>query len=468
MDIQIPKQLFEIVEKFDREKFEVYIVGGAVRDVLLGNKTYDWDVTTNATPDEMLNLFSDAFYNNQYGTVGIPNKIEGERPYEITTFRTETGYTDTRHPDVVNWGKTLEEDLSRREATISAMAFQPVFSEKRKKVMSGNYVTCSVNLIDPYNGKADLDHKTFRAVGNPDERYKEDALRMIRAIRISAQLGFQIEEKTFEGIKKNAHLINNIAKERVRDELLKIFQSQYPSDGMLLLKNSGLMKETLPEMDATFGIEQKSPGRHHIYDVGTHSLMSLKNCPSKDPIVRFAAFIHDSGKAKTFKKLENGTITFYNHELVSANNAYNIAKRLRFSRKSTDKLIKLVRWHQFTVDERQTDSAIRRFIKNITPEYVTDILDLRVGDRLGGGASETSWRLEEFKKRLVEVQKQPFTVRDLKIDGNDVMEILDIKPSPKVGQILEQLYTGVVEKKYNNTKEDLVKALKNLHQQKVE
>ncbi len=469
MDIQIPKQLLEIIEKFNEKNFKVYIVGGAVRDVLLGNKTYDWDITTNATPDEMLKTFSDAYYNNQYGTVGIPNKIEGERPYEITTFRTEAGYTDTRHPDIVSWGKTLEEDLSRREATISAMAFQPILTKHQKSSKSEDYVYCNVELIDPYNGKRDLDNKTFRAVGNPDERYKEDALRMIRAIRISAQLGFKIEEKTFGGIQKNAHLINNIAKERVRDELLKIFQSQYPSDGMLLLKNSGLMKEILPEMEATFGVEQKSPGRHHIYDVGTHSLMSLKNCPSKDPIVRFAAFIHDSGKAKTFKRLENGTITFYNHELVSANNAYNIAKRLKFSKKSTDKLIKLVRWHQFTVDERQTDSAIRRFIKNVTIQYVGDILDLRVGDRLGGGASETSWRLEEFKKRLIEVQKQPFTVRDLKIDGNDIMEILNIRPSPQVGQILEQLYADVVEKKLKNTKEDLVKSLKELPtRQKVE
>ncbi len=462
MDIQIPKQLFEILNKFDKERFEVYIVGGAVRDVLLGKNTYDWDVTTNATPEQMLNIFSDAFYNNQFGTVGIPNKIEGERPYEITTFRTETGYTDTRHPDIVNWGKTLEEDLSRREATISAMAFQPIFLEKRTKTKPANYTAIAVNLIDPYNGKNDLDNKIFRAVGNPEERYREDALRMIRAIRISAQLGFEIEEKTFAGIQKNAQLINNIAKERVRDELLKIFQSDYPSEGMLLLRNSGLMKEIIPEMESTFGVEQKSPGRHHLYDVGTHSLMSLKNCPSKDPLVRFAAFIHDSGKAKTFKKLESGTITFYNHELISANNAYNIAKRLRFSRKSTEKLVKLVRWHQFTVDEKQTDSAIRRFIKNITPEYVNDILDLRIGDRLGGGATETSWRLEEFKKRLVEVQKQPFTVRDLKINGNDIMKILNITPGPQVGEILEKLFCKVVENKIDNSKEDLVKAAKDL------
>lgn len=466
MDIQIPKQLFDIIKIFEKNKFEIYIVGGAVRDILTGNATYDWDLTTNATPNEMLKILKDAYYDNQFGTVGIPNEIENSRPYEITTFRTESGYSDTRHPDIITWGKTLEEDLSRREATISAMAFgirQEGKKVKRSKSDTKNglsLVTCNVELIDPYNGKEDLYNKIFRAVGIPDERYREDALRMIRAIRISAQLGFTIEENTFYGIKKNTPLINNIAKERVRDELLKIFKSPYPYEGMILFRNSGLMKEILPEMEETFGIDQKSPGRHHVYDVGTHSLMSLKNCPSKDPIVRFATFIHDSGKAKTYKKTENGIITFYNHELISTNIAFAIAKRLKLSNKDTNKLIKLVRWHQFTVDERQTDSAIRRFIKNVTPEYITDMLDLRVGDRLGGGAAESSWRLEEFKKRLIEVQKQPFTIRDLKIDGNEVMKILGLKPGPKVGEILEDLFDRVVEKKTENTKEALMEEVK--------
>jgi len=393
----------------------------------------------------------------------ISNEIDGKRPYEITTFRTESGYSDTRHPDSVTWGKTLDEDLSRREATISAMAFQ--ITSKMAGSYSNNQESkefaINVELIDKYNGKRDLDEKIFRAVGNPDERYREDALRMMRAIRISSQLGFTIEEKTFNGIKNNAGLINKIAKERVRDELLKIFQSSYPYEGMVLFHNSGLLKEVLPEMEVTFGIEQKSPGRHHIYDVGTHSLRSLKNCPSKDPIVRFATFIHDSGKARTYKKSETGLITFYNHELVSTTNAYNIAKKLRFSNKDTERLTKLVRWHQFSVDERQTDSAIRRFIRNVGVKNVKDMLDLRVGDRLGGGATETSWRLEEFKNRLIDVQKQPFAVSDLKINGNDVMTALNIKPGKKVGEALKQLFKKVVEKKVDNNKEDLLKELQN-------
>ena len=463
MDIQISKQLYKIIKTFQDNNYEIFIVGGAVRDILTKNITYDWDLTTNATPEEMLKILPDAYYDNQFGTVGVSNEIDGKRPYEITTFRTESGYSDTRHPDNVSWGKTLEEDLSRREATISAMAFQIIskIDMSISKFQKSQDATIEVNLIDKYDGKKDLDEKIFRAVGNPDERYREDALRMMRAIRISSQLGFAIEDKTFNGIKNNAGLIYKIAKERVRDELLKIFQSPYPYEGMILFRNSGLLKEVLPEMEVTFGVEQKSPGRHHIYDVGTHSLMSLKYCPSKDPIVRFATFIHDSGKAKTYKKSETGVITFYNHELVSTTNAYNIAKRLRFSNKDTERLTKLVRWHQFSVDERQTDSAIRRFIRNVELKNVKDILDLRVGDRLGGGATETSWRLEEFKKRLIDVQKQPFTVSDLKIDGNDVMTTLNIKPGKKVGEVLNQLFKKVVEKKVDNTKEDLLKELQN-------
>ncbi|MCH7640919.1 HD domain-containing protein, partial [Patescibacteria group bacterium] len=218
----------------------------------------------------------------------------------------------------------------------------------------------------------------------------------------------------------------------------------------------------LPELEKTFGVEQKSPGRHHIHDVGTHSLLSLKNCKSQDPIVRFATLIHDIGKPQTYKKLKNGVITFYNHEVVGARKAKEIARRLRFSKKQEDKLWRLVRYHQFTVNEHQTDSAIRRFIRNVTKQYVPDMIDLRVGDRLGGGARETSWRLEDFKKRLIEIQKQPFTVHDLKITGNDVMGELKLKPGPKVGEFLEKLYAEVVEKKVDNTKKDLMKRLKKI------
>ncbi len=285
---------------------------------------------------------------------------------------------------------------------------------------------------------------------------------MMRAVRIAAELGFTIEEKTFEAIKKNAALIGKIARERIKDELFKLLASPNPYDGMMLFRNSGLMAEILPELEKTFGVEQKSPGRHHIHDVGTHSMLSLKNCKSEDPLVRFATLIHDIGKPQTYRKLKTGVITFYNHEIVSTTTAKKIAERLRFSNKETGRLIRLVRWHQFTVDERQTDKAIRRFIKRVGKENIKDMLDLRVGDRLGGGARETSWRLEDFKKRLVEVQKQPFTVHDLKITGNDVMKELKLKPGPKVGEILEKLFEEVEDKKLPNEKKGLLKRLKEL------
>jgi len=446
MSLRIPQEVENLAKKFAGAGFELYVVGGAVRDYLMGKLIYDWDFATNGTPEQILEVLGeDAFYDNKFGTVGFPYK-EGERPFEVTTFRTETTYSDSRHPDEVKWGTTLEEDLLRRDFTINAMALQVGKEE----------------IIDLYDGQKDIKKKLIRAVGDPIERFSEDALRMMRAVRIAAELGFTIENGTFEAIKMHVSSIQRIARERVRDELLKIMGSSYPHEGVLMLHSTGLMEEILPELSKTFGVEQKSPGRHHIYDVGTHSLMSLKNCKSVDPIVRFATLIHDIGKPVTFKKSNKGLITFYNHEVVGARIAKNIANRLRFSKKDTEKLWKLVRWHQFTVDEHQTDKAVRRFIKKVGTENIEDMLALRVGDRLGGGATETSWRLEEFKKRLIEVQKQPFSVHDLKIKGDDIMKELNIKPSPKVGEILNKLFEDVVEKRVENGKEALLARLKDV------
>jgi len=452
MKIESNEFVDEILKKFEKKGFEIYIVGGSVRDVLGKRPVSDWDFTTNATPEEILKIFPEGFYDNIFGTVGISHE-SSEKPYEITTFRREFGYSDSRRPDKVEWGRSLEEDLSRRDFTINAMALRQIHDKPSE-----------FDLIDPFNGQKDLDAKLIRAVGDPNERFGEDALRMMRATRIAAELGFAIEEETIIAIKANAGLINKIAKERVKLELFKTFASLDPSHGMVLFRETGLMAEILPEMEKTFGVEQKSPGRHHIYDVGTHSLMSLKNCKSEDPLVRFATFIHDSGKPQTYKKSKEGLITFYNHEVVSANIAENIADRLRFSNQEKDKFVRLVRWHQFSVGENQTDSALRRFIRNVGIENVPDMLELRVGDRLGGGARETSWRLEEFKRRLIEVQKEPFSIRDLKIDGNDVMKALQLEPGPKVGEVLEKLFEEVIEKKLPN---DVVSLLARLEEFKT-
>jgi tRNA nucleotidyltransferase (CCA-adding enzyme) len=443
VDIQLPKSVQEILDKFDKAGFEIYIVGGAVRDIIMVRLTNDWDFTTNATPEEILTIIPGGLYNNQFGTVFTDNPDDPKRPHEITTFRKEEGYTDFRHPEKITWGKSLEEDLARRDFTINSLALDK-----------------NLKIIDLYKGQEDIKNKLIRTVGDADARFGEDALRMMRAVRIGAEIGFLIEDATFEAIKKNAPLINKIAKERVKEELFKILASPNPYDGIVLFRNSGLMQEILPEMEKCFGVEQKSPGRHHIYDVGDHLLMSLKNCKSTDTVTRFATLIHDIGKAQTYRKLESGIITFYNHEMVSTKIAQNLADRLRFSNKERDKFIKLIRWHQFTVDERQTDSALRRFLRNVGLENVEDMLALRVADRLGGGARETSWRLEEFKTRIIEVQKQPFSVNDLKIDGNDVMKELNLKPGPEVGKILNDLFDKVVEKKIDNEKATLLKTLK--------
>lgn len=446
--LHIPPHVQQTISLFNSHGYEIYIVGGIVRDAFLGRPLIDWDMTTNATPEEMLAMVPDSFYDNKYGTVGVKDEV---KPLEITTFRTEMGYSDRRHPDQIKWGKSLEEDVQRRDFTINSMALRPIKNKRDE-----------FDLIDIYGGKEDLDNKLIRAVGNADERFHEDALRMMRAVRIGAQLHFAIEEETYAAIQRNAQKITDIAWERIREELLKILASDYPADGYLLLRNTGLGQYVLPEMEKTFGVEQKSPGRHHIYDVGTHSVESLRHCPSPDPITRLATLIHDVGKVRTQRVFPDGKITFYNHEMESEKIAKQIAERLRFSNEQKDKLVRLVRWHQFSVDEHQTDSALRRFVKNTGVENIPDMLALRTGDRLGGGARETSWRLEEFKKRIVEVQKQPFSIPDLKINGRDVMEIKGVEPGPQVGWYLNEIFKMVTEEGVPNEREALIQKLKEL------
>lgn len=464
MIFNLPNEVYKILNTFSKQGIEIYIVGGAVRDFLMQKTIVDWDYTTNATPEQILSLFKDAFYNNQFGTVGIPSQDICLKPHEITTYRTEQGYSDSRRPDKVSWGSSLLEDLKRRDFTINAMALglnknkEIETSEISAKINDKNKLT--LYLHDPYGGQKDLIKKFIRAVGDPTERFMEDALRMMRAVRIATELNFKIEKSTLNAIKSSAGLINKISGERVRDELFKILCSPHPAEGILLLDETDLLEKILPELKKAFGVEQKSPQRHHIYDVGTHLINSLKEVKTTDPIVRLAVLIHDIGKPQTFKKQENNVITFYNHEVIGARIANQIADRLKLSKIQKDRLWKLVRWHQFSVDENQTDSAIRRFINKIGKENIEDMLELRRADRIGSGARETSWRTEDFKKRLIEVQKQPFTVHDLKITGHDVMRELNLKAGPKIGKILNELFLKVENKKIPNEKEALIQELK--------
>lgn len=441
---QLPVFVTEFLKTFTDKNYQIYVVGGSVRDLILGKEVKNWDFTTSAKPEEIIALFPDSFYNNQFGTVGIPLEVKGEtNVFEVTTYRKESDYTNTRHPDSVEWTDNVVEDLARRDFTINAMAYD------------------GETLVDPYGGQKDLQDHLIKAVGNPDTRFQEDALRLMRGIRFTAQLGFLIEKETHTSITKNAALITRISVERIREELFKILASEHPAEGILFLKNTELLQYILPELDICFSIPQKSPKRHHIYDVGTHCVMALKHCPSTNVITRFATLIHDIGKAKTFRKdSETEVITFYNHEVVGAKQTEEIAKRLKLSNKDKEKLVTLVARHQFTVTEELTDKAIRRFIREVGLENIQDMLDLRTGDRVGSGSTATSWRLDLFKKRIEEVQQEPFAIKDLKIDGHDIMIELNIKPGPQLGNILKKLFNDVEEGKVKNARKALIDHIK--------
>jgi tRNA nucleotidyltransferase (CCA-adding enzyme) len=441
MKTSLPAPIKKIVKAFKSNSFEIYLVGGAVRDMIMKRTVSDWDLTTNATPSQIQHIFpKNSFYNNKFGTVGI---VFENDVYEVTTFRKESDYKDKRHPEKISWGKTINDDLSRRDFTINAIAVDLFFKNNQ----------LTRKIIDPYKGREAIKNKLIIAVGNPDERFSEDALRMMRAIRIGSQLGFLIEENTFASIIKNSKLIKNISWERIREEFFKILISPNPDQGIVFLLNAKLLKHIIPELIVGRGIDQ---AKHHTDDVWTHSLKSLKFAPSKDPIVKLATLIHDIGKPETAKG-DGEERTFFNHEIAGAKIANTIGHRLKLSKNDLVRLRKLVRWHQFSVDEKQTDKALRRFIKNVGKNNLQDVLKVRTGDRLGSGVKKTSWRTELFKKRLVEVQKQPFSIKDLKINGQDVMKNLNIPPGPKVGEILKTIFAEVEENIELNDRKKLLK-----------
>lgn len=462
----MPEEVTEMILKFKKVCHQIYIAGGAVRDILMGKQVSDWDFTTDAKPEEILKILPEGFYDNKFGTVGVSAKNtsgagfvptdalspEADSPvFEITTMRKEGNYKDYRHPAQVAWTNKIAEDLARRDFTVNAMALG---IEPGKSPLT---------LIDPFGGKKDLENKLIKAVGNPAQRFAEDALRLMRAVRLSAELDFQIEEKTFQAIRDNASSVTNIAWERIRDELFKILASDNAYEGIVNLKEAGLLRIILPELERCFGIAQEGPKHDRVYDIGQHSLLTLKHTASADPLVRFAALLHDTGKAETVKVGSDGNVTFYGHDVAGGKIVLRIARRFNLSNKQTDKLYRLVRWHLFTVDERQTDSAVRRFIKNVGLENIKDMVVLRIGDRLGGGTQKAvSWRMEKFEGRIKEVLKKPFSVSDLKVNGDDVMKTLNIKPGPKVGQILQKLFEEVLEDSSKNNREYLLGKVSNL------
>jgi poly(A) polymerase/tRNA nucleotidyltransferase (CCA-adding enzyme) len=456
--MKIPKEILNIINKLQKADFETYLVGGCVRDLLLkspsADKPKDWDITTNARPEEIQKMFPDSIYENQFGTVAVKTKAKDLtlKIIEITTFRKEGKYTDKRHPDTITFAKTLEEDLSRRDFTINAMAIE---IQKSK-----------IKIIDPFNGQKDLKDKLIRTVGNPDERFQEDALRLMRAIRFSCELNFNLEAKTLAAIKKNSSLLRFIAKERIRDEFIKIINTPNASKGLLLLQETNLLKQFIPEIEKGIGVSQN---KHHIYTVWEHLWRSLDYASQKNYSleVRLASFFHDIGKPTT-KEGEGKDATFYNHEIVGAKIARQILTRLKFPGDQADKILLLVRYHGFVYDpEITTDAAIRRLLIKVGKDNISALAQVREADRIGSGCPKAvPFRLRHFlfkiEKVIQQLEGKEPSLKMLKINGNDVMEILKIQPGPKIGFLLNILLEEILDEPEKNKKEYLEKKLKEL------
>lgn len=446
--MNIPAPILQVLEKLSEAGYEAYVVGGSVRDFLLGTEPKDWDVTTDAHPEQIQEVFPDSFYENTFGTVGVKTGSEEEEleVVEVTTYRTESAYSDKRHPDRVSFTTSLEKDLARRDFTMNAIAMD---KEGR--------------LVDPFGGQEDIKKKMIRAVGEADERFAEDALRMMRAVRLAAVLGFSIEEKTRAAIEKNRASLAQIAKERIGDEMMKLFESDHAHHGIELMRETGLLGEVLPEVAAGIGVGQN---KHHIYDVYEHNLYSLKWADEqKYPVrVKIAALLHDVGKPQT-KRGEGPGSTFYGHEVVSGRIAKKVCERLCFPKKLCEEVALLVRSHMFYYDIGEvTERSVRRLVAKVGPERMDDLVKLRICDRMGSGVPKPEpYRLRHFQFMVEKVQKDPITVGMLKVDGKDIMEALDLKPGPRVGHILAALFEEVLDEPEKNTKEQLLARAKELN-----
>lgn len=475
-----PKEVMATCFLLEEAGFEAYIVGGAVRDLFLHKPVGDWDFTTNARPEDIQKIFPEHFYENTFGTVGVtvgdlftqlrqdPLLMSSEKQkevLEITTFRSESAYSDHRRPDSVAWGKSLQEDLQRRDFTINALALRLVATAQQRRDFLETFATQPENgeheaaFLDPFQGWQDLKNRRIRCVGDPNIRFQEDALRMLRAIRLAAQLEFQIDQETLVAIQSRSDLIQFVSWERIRDELLKILSTNQIENAFAVLYSTGLLKHILPELLAARDIEQRG---HHEYDVWTHSLRACQLCPTNDPVVKLAALLHDIAKPETQAEIPSqpGEFSFHNHEVIGARLARNIARRLRLPKRDIQRIFTLVRWHMFYYQPTMTDAAIRRFIRHVGTENLDDIMALREGDRLGSGSKRTSWRLEELKQRIHDQLNQPMKITDLAIDGSDVMKTLGIAPGRQVGDILKTLFEEVLEDPQKNTKEYLLTRVK--------
>ncbi|MBU4256917.1 CCA tRNA nucleotidyltransferase [Patescibacteria group bacterium] len=473
--MKIPEYVKNIIEKLEQAGFEAYIVGGCVRDLLSEREPKDWDVTTNAKPEEILAVFPEGKYENAFGTVLVPAEQKTKLDkimVEVTTYRSEQDYSDRRRPDQVIFEDELDKDLERRDFTVNAMAIE-INSKSEilnsKQIQNSKFKIQNWRIIDLFGGQKDLKKKIIRAVGEPTDRFKEDALRMMRAIRLASELNFEIEPKTSRAVTKMAGGIKFIANERIKDELIKILQSDKPYGGIMLLHETKLLQYILPELERGVGVEQN---RHHIHTVFVHSVLSLKNCPSKDWRVRFAALLHDIAKPQTKKFIgEDPTTgsgqvaTFYNHDIVGAKVAGKIMRRLKFSNEDVEKTTTYIRNHMFYYNVGEvTESSVRRLVRKVGEENLKDLIDLRIADRLGSGVPKAKpYKLRHLEYMMEKTRHDAVSVKMLKINGDDLIKNLKIEPGPKIGAILDVLLSEAIEDSGLNNKKYLEKRSEELN-----
>lgn len=434
---KIPLEVFTVAQTLESAGFEAYFVGGCVRDLLCRKKPKDWDITTDAHPEEIQKLFPHTFYENDYGTVAIVNENVSDetlKTVEVTPYRIEGNYIDVRHPRTVTFAKKLDDDLQRRDFTINAIALD----------IRGI-------IFDPQNGRDDIKNKIIKTVGKPDDRFSEDALRILRAVRFCAELGFMMEPNTEKAILKNSQLLEKISKERIRDEFIKIIMSNNPKKGLEIAHKVGILHFISPELEESIGIEQ---GGIHAYDVWEHLLRSLQHTADRGwPLeIRLAALFHDIGKPVTRKKGPKKW-TFYGHEIVGTRITQKILNNLKFPKKIIEKVTKLVRWHMFFSDtETLTHSAVRRLVTNVGRDNIWYLMDVRAADRIGTGRpKENPYRLRKYHAMIDEVLRDPISVGMIKLDGRKIMELTGEKPGPKIGFILRILLEEVLKNPKLNT-----------------
>ena len=449
--LAVPEEIRILCDTLRGAGFQAYLVGGCVRDLLLGREPKDWDITTDATPEKIRSLFAETFYENEYGTVGVVTQSENPRlkVVEITPYRTEGKYSNARHPDDVRFTESLSEDLKRRDFTINAIAYDPATDA----------------LIDEHGGKDDLDARRVKTVGDPSERFEEDALRMLRGVRIAAELDFVIDAQTAEGIAAQAPQLAKISRERVRDELIRILESDRPMQALYVAQKLGILRCAIPELEEGIGVAQNQA---HSFDVFEHLMRSLQYAADKkwSLDVRLAALLHDVGKPATrVWSDEKNDWTFYGHDIVSARMAKKILGDLRFPKETIEKVSTLVRLHMFFSDPDQiTLSAVRRVISRVGRENINDLLNLRVCDRIGTGRPKAHpFRLRKYMSMVDEAMRDPVSVAMLKIDGGKIMELGE-KPGPRIGYILHALLEEVLDDPQKNTEEYLEKRAAELMQ----